>query len=77
MTYLAVLSQLLDLATYRPSNEVNPLILAAGPAAPVVKLLLIAVIVLTAYALGEHRVARRAVLGTAIVAGCVGAVSNL
>ena len=74
MILAALLSQTLDLLTYRPAFEVNPVTLALGPYAIPVKLLLLVVIAAGYLA---YRARWNPVLAVAVVAGCVGTLTNV
>lgn len=76
LAVLFTLAQLLDVATYRPATEVNPLVLLLGEvAAPLAKAAMIAAVIVCAAAVWPPRVGR-AVLVIGIAAGLAGAVSN-
>lgn len=75
----AVAAQLLDLGTFHPLTEANPLVLALGSAAPYAKLGLIAFVLVVAFVVARtrYRAVSGFVLGTAVVVGCIGALSNV
>lgn len=75
MTIAFILAQLADLATYHPSREANPIVLALGHYAPPTKGLLVIVVLLILPHLGPRLA--RLVLGIGVVAGIVGALSNI
>lgn len=74
MILAALLAELADMLSMNFATEQNPIVVAAGPYALPLKLLLM-VVVAAGYL--AYRARWRPVLAVAVVAGCVGAWSNL
>jgi hypothetical protein len=75
----AMLAQWLDLVTYNPAHEINPVVLTLGLYAPLAKLVLMALFGFTALAVAQTRYRRLnfLLLGTALVVGIIGTASNI
>lgn len=79
MVLAALAAEALDLATWNPATEQNPLVQALTYPT-LVKVCLMVLIVSVAVLIGQlHRYekARQAMLAVAVVAGCVGTLSNV
>ena len=75
-----VIAQVLDYATFHPSRELNPIVLAVAENAVWLKVTLIAIVTVTVIALMATRRYTRAipvVLGLGTVAGALGAATNV
>jgi hypothetical protein len=79
MTFLFTLAQLADAATMRPAFEANRLVLILGDSAFIAKVLLIVLVLATAYALrqGRYRWVRGWLLGIGTVVGFCGFWTNI
>ncbi len=74
MTLAFVVAQLLDLATYSAATEANPLVVALGVLAPLVKVALILGVLLIVRCVPPLH--GRVVLSIGVLVGLAGALSN-